>query len=88
MERMVANRTRNYGNIDPRQVGDNLCIWISLLERIGYVSITIWWLYIWLVYGKLVEVPITIFKKFSLMQVATIVTSFWNEPIVITIEEP
>jgi uroporphyrinogen-III synthase len=37
---------------------------------------------------QLVEVPVTIFQKFSPMQVETITTSSRNEPIVIMIKEP
>jgi hypothetical protein len=38
--------------------------------------------------GKLVEVSIIIFHKFSFVQVATVATSFRNEPIVNITKEP
>jgi hypothetical protein len=50
MEGMVANCTLDYGRIDPRQFGDSLCKWRSLLKWTSCIPYIIWWLYIWLAY--------------------------------------
>jgi hypothetical protein len=44
---MVTNYIRDYEKIDLRQFGDHLCEWGGLLEWIGYISVTVWRLYIW-----------------------------------------
>ncbi len=42
MEGMVANCTWDYGITNPRQFGDCLCRWKSLLEWINCILVTIW----------------------------------------------
>jgi hypothetical protein len=56
MERMVANGKANYKRTYLRQFGDSSWKWKSLFEWISCISVTIWWLYIWLAFGKPIKV--------------------------------
>jgi len=88
MERMVANRTRNYGGTNPWQFGNRSCRWGGLFEWTGCIQVIVWGLYVWLALWQTSWGTCYCFQKFSPMQATIVAMNSRNEHVVTTTKKP